>query len=430
MAPTPLLDHPDLAAVPVPEVHDAYEAWHVADWSDRRLAGAVAEVVAVPKEAPADSFVLHAPLELLARVGLLRAVRPEARDGARRRLVWLAASYGAAGPSVEEPLPVDGRSPDELAGDLVAALAAGDLDDVDRLASALGRRSAPDDLRRLLAEPVAASLAAAAHGSILLHLLSRVAPQGEVTGAVLRGPARELARMPQWRLRWFEDPDEPIAGTPLADALLDVPALGLPGSDFIHPIMNQAEESGLAARLLTGALAAEPDPVTARRELARVAALSMLEEPPDYAPYGWSHCLTMPQAVLGLAGRGASRRTAVAVAATHVVGFRAALGTRSLDGRYEPPPPATSDLREAIADGPDEAAATAYHAPEEALSGVVTELATRASLHHDAHLVKYTLACLDAAADDPDRRRLHLASAASLSAWWAAQPSDGFLGAS
>jgi hypothetical protein len=39
--------------------------------------------------------------------------------------------------------------------------------------------------------------------------------------------------------------------------------------------------------------------------------------------------------------------------------------------------------------------------------------------------VKYTLACLDAAADDPDQRRLYLASAASLSAWWAGQPSDG-----
>jgi hypothetical protein len=174
-------------------------------------------------------------------------------------------------------------------------------------------------------------------------------------------------------------------------------------------------------------LAAEPDPVAARRELARVAALSMLEEPPDFAPYGWSHCLTMPQAVLGLAGRGASPRTAVAVAATHVVGFRAALGTRALDGRYEPPPPATPDLREAIATGPQEAAAAAFHAPEEALPDVVTELATQASLHHDAHLVKYTLACLDAAADDPPRRRLFLAAAASLSAWWAAHPSDGFL---
>jgi hypothetical protein len=90
---------------------------------------------------------------------------------------------------------------------------------------------------------------------------------------------------------------------------------------------------------------------------------------------------------------------------------------------WSPPPPATADLGEAIAAGPEQAAATAWHAADE--DEVVTELATRASLHHDAHLVKYTLACLDAAADDPDQRRLYLASAASLSGWWAGQPSDG-----
>ena len=71
----------DLADVPVDDVHDAYFRRSLDQWSDRRLAAAVAEVVAVPKEAPADSFVLHAPLELLARVGLLPAVRPEAREG-------------------------------------------------------------------------------------------------------------------------------------------------------------------------------------------------------------------------------------------------------------------------------------------------------------------------------------------------------------
>src|SRR5215217_3421143 len=341
-----------LAALAVPDVRDAYFAQGIDSWSDRRLAAEVAEVVAVPKEAPADSFVLHAPLELLGRVGLLPAVRPDAREGARQRLVWLAA----------------------------------------------------------------------AHGSILLYLLPRVAPGGEVTGAVLRGPARELARMPQWRLHWFEDPDEPIAGSPLADALLDVPPLGVPGSTFIHPIMSQAEDSGLAAKLLSGVLAARPQAAEARRELSRVAAWSMLQEPPDFAPYGWSHCLTMPQAVLGLAGRGTSDRTAVAVAATHVVGFRAALGAVTIHGNWRPPAPATTDLVEAIGAGPLEAAASAWHAAEGDDHAVVTELATRASLHHDAHLVKYTLACLDAAADDPDQRRLYLAAAASLSAWWAAQP--------
>ena len=415
-----------LADIAVDDARGAYVRRAVDRWSDRRLAAAVGEVVAVPKEAPADSFVLHAPLELLARVGLLPAVRPEAREAARQRLVWLAASYAAAGPPVERTAPAAPLEPAEAAARLVPALAAGDLDDVDRYAEALGRRATPEELRRLLAEPVVASLAAAAHGSILLYLLPRVAPRGEVTGAVLRGPARELARMPQWRLRWFEDPDEPVAGTPLADALLDVPGLGLPGSAFIYPIMNQAEESGLAARLLSGVVSPAPDVAAARRDLARVAAWSMLEEPPDHAPYGWSHCLTMPQAVLGLAGRGASPRTAVAVAATHVVGFRAALGSRSLDGRFAPPRPGTDDLAEAIDAGPDLAAAVAWHAPERDVPEVVAELATRASLHHDAHLVKYTLACLDAAADDPEQRRLYLASAASLSAWWADRPADGF----
>ncbi|MBU6317763.1 MAG: hypothetical protein KGR47_14715, partial [Acidobacteria bacterium] len=37
------------------------------------------EVISVPKAAPADSFVLHAPLELLARVGLVPLVHPRRR---------------------------------------------------------------------------------------------------------------------------------------------------------------------------------------------------------------------------------------------------------------------------------------------------------------------------------------------------------------
>ena len=43
-----------------------------------------------------------------------------------------------------------------------------------------------------------------------------------------------------------------------------------------------------------------------------------------------------------------------------------------------------------------------------------------ACAHRDAHLVKYTLACLDAAAADPDAARLFHAGAASLLAFWEA----------
>ena len=53
----------------------------------------------------------------------------------------------------------------------------------------------------------------------------------------------------------------------LADALLDVPMLGVPGSDFIFPIMHQAEESGLATKLLS-AFVTEPGDV---RRVARAS---------------------------------------------------------------------------------------------------------------------------------------------------------------
>ena len=41
-----------------------------------------ADALSVPKAATADSFVLHAPLELMARVGLLPFVRADRRDDA------------------------------------------------------------------------------------------------------------------------------------------------------------------------------------------------------------------------------------------------------------------------------------------------------------------------------------------------------------
>ena len=53
-----------------------------------------------------------------------------------------------------------------------------------------------------------------------------------------------------WQLRWFDDPSDDVLGSSLADALLDVPVLGSPGSDFIFLVMSQAEASGVAPRLL------------------------------------------------------------------------------------------------------------------------------------------------------------------------------------
>jgi hypothetical protein len=394
---------------------------------DRQLIAALGARIAVPRAAPADSFVLHAPLELLARAGLLPYLRPADRDGARRRLHELATAYEAAGDPVEAPAPapIDVESLDDGAARLVAAIAAGDLDDVDRLANWVGAHATAIELRQLLARPVAPLLGAAAHAGILLYLLPRVALASDVPVGIVRGAARELAREPGWRLSWFDHtpPDDNgrhVGNNALVDRLSEVPMLGIPGSTFIYPTMHQAEESGIAAKLLADVIGG--DPHAAGRDLARVATLSMLQEPPTHAPYGWTHCLTMPQAVIALADHGSDPRTAIAVAATYVVGFRAALGERVLDPEWEPPRPATTDLAEAIEAGPAEAAAMVWHAPASSMDEIVTDLAPRAALHHDAHLVKYTLACFVAAATDPSHRRLHLAAAASLSAWWTDQP--------
>jgi hypothetical protein len=90
---------------------------------------------------------------------------------------------------------------------------------------------------------------------------------------------------------------------------------------------------------------------------------------------------------------------AVAVAGSLVIGFRASMGSLTLDPDL--PTPAIDPQR-------------------------VSNLATDASQHFDAHVVKYTLACFDAAAADPEMADLYMAAASQLSSWWSTQPDDGF----
>lgn len=409
-----------IATLDVADIDATMARADIASWEDARLGAAVGGCLATPKRDEANSFILHAPLELLARIALLPSVDPADRPGARRRLALLGALYAQGGEPVVPGRPIDDTAgAQQVADRLVAALSAGDLDDVDACASWLGPRVPPAELTRLLAEPVAASLAAAAHASILLNLLPRVSPDGWIPGGVIRGPFRELGRQPDWRLRWFEHPDliGEAKGASLSDALAEVPRLGVPGSSFIKPLMQQAEESGVASSLAAPFIDAEP--AATQRELARVAAWSMLGER-DARPYGWTHCLTLPQAVTALVGRGSSPRTAIAVGATHVIGFRAAFAQSPLRP-VTPDPPAERDLRAAISAGPDEAAAAAWHTGPAQRGDAWRLLASRASRHNDAHYVKYTLACRDEAEASPADEPLFLAAAACLAGWWATQ---------
>jgi hypothetical protein len=356
-------------------------------WPDSQLLAWATSVVGIPKVEPADSFVLHAPLELMARTILLPLVEPGCRQRARERLVGMVDEYDSAGQSVSDPRPTTHDSVDEGMGALVRSIEGSDLDAVDRHALWLGTHATVGDIRRGLGSPLAPSLAAAAHGSIALHLMGRCPAIGP---HLVRGVAREIGRHPDWLIPW----DGLATGDlSLIDALLDAPQLGMPGSDFILPMVVHG--SAAAGALLADVSDDEADGV---RALSRVAAWSMLQDAPERAPYGWTHTLTIPQAVMSL---GLGSRQAVALAASQVIGFRCSMGTRTLD---------TS------------ASVSTTPPPDR------VQLATMASLHFDAHLVKYTLASLDAADSDPEMADLYFRAATHLHGWWATQSDDDFFG--
>ncbi len=221
--------------------------------TDVELVAGAADVLATPRAGPADSFVLHAPLELLARAALLPYVRASSRERARARITDVATRFATYDALERSPDALPTGAGPEIVSMLLAAMGRGDLDDVDAVALALGRTATPCELRSFLADPLLARTAAAAHAPIFLFAFPRIAPRAEVTGEVLRGLARELARNPGWRIRWVDDverrPGSPdallgaIAATPLRDRPLgDTP--------FIHPVMAGVDGDGVASALL------------------------------------------------------------------------------------------------------------------------------------------------------------------------------------
>jgi hypothetical protein len=106
-----------------------------------------------------------------------------------------------------------------------------------------------------------------------------------------------------------------------------------------------------------------------------------------------------------------------AIAATYVVAFRAAESAHAIDIDARPAP-TNVGLRDAIDADPNTAASAVFHAGDEDLEAIVPELAAHAASHHDAHLAKYTQACIAAGVADPLERRLYLAAAAYLRGWW------------
>lgn len=369
--------------------------------TDAQLFAAVVALLTPPKRAAATSFQLHAPLELLARVALLPHVAVHAREGARQKIAELGVRYaqrGEAVPRVERPF----ATSEHAAAALTEALLSGDSEGADAALVFLIEHEPTPVLLARLRPLLVDHLGAAAHAPILIAELPRVIDRIPDAAQLLRAPVRSLTQNVTF-VRWHRQDDgrtsSPTAhaATTLAARLLAPSKTSSPSSS-IAPTMRAVEESGLARELFADVWRGV-DAVTAERVLSRVAAQSMLQDTVEHAPYGWTHTLTLPQAVLRMAQHTPDAQAAVAVAATFVLGFRSTLGAVRIDPDRPLPPAVASEAQ------------------------WMESLATRAALHTDAHFAKYVVACFDAARRDPEARMLYLHAAERLAEFWARRQS-------
>jgi len=410
-----------LSEIPVDGIEAAYDARGLERLSDDELVAAAVAVVAEPRQEPADSFVLHSPLELTARARLLAKTPASHRRLARLRLVSIAAHYQQYQPAElaagETAIGAGaGADPVEPGVDaILGAIDAGDRHGVDVAVKRLAATGQdPASFLGPLATGVAKRTAAAAHGPIFLATLAETPDHAPGWLTLLRPLTRELARKPEWAIGWMDrnrsGAASPIDPAALFVALANPPRLGVPGSSFIHPLLMQVDAPGVADAVLgpilwtnqaetPTATPTEANAAKAANAVTRVAALAMVRDDPSHAPYGWTHCLTLPQAILTLSGHidgGDRPGSALTIAATQVLAFRAAQGSVTLDPGDElltPADPATAGAR---------------------AEALIVEAARR----HDAHIAKYILASLTAAATDPEASEVHLSAAEHLLAVW------------
>ncbi len=353
-----------------------------------------------PKTTPADSFLLHAPLELLARATLLTRARPEDRDPIRAAIDALGIAYTEAAEDRADPdIDDDLLGPTRLTEAAGRALADGDVDAAEMAMRRLCIEVDGTNLTKLLAPAVLPLVGAAAHAPIGFQLLSRL-QDTRLKRATLVPTVRILAATPSWRFTTgLADlpPAQPVADheAATAEVLASVPSLPAPDPPFIWPQVQTAQRSDEAMASIAALVRRiDDDPLGVLATCQR----TMLDETDDDVPYGWTHGLTIPFAAIEV-GVGSGRPDlGMIAAATAIVAFRAVHGRSTPEWADLGAPPPRSHGRWDDAEPAD--------------------LVAAAGAHPDAHVAKYVLASIELAELDPGRSALHLAAASRLLDWW------------
>jgi hypothetical protein len=416
-------------------VVDEYKDRALKELSDAEIFDQVCPIVARPPARGLTSFTLHAPLEMMARYGLMRLVDPSDRELARLQMVASAAVYGYQVDLMPAPARVY-SFPDAstAAGELASTFTSGDADRMEALILSVALQFGTKSLVNMLTPLALPTLTGASHSHIGLWLLLRHAePTGAENASLLRAAARDLAADPTGQMKSFRSmsiegtqrlktPPEQVCKE-ILDKLAN-PAKGTMGGQSIRELIEAGERTGDVDTLFGDFIRhdlSHPQIDAAFRAVLRVSAHSMLQHDLEQAKFGWSHCLTLPQSAWGLSSVTTDCKLALAAALVWIIAYRSVLSDRALDLGWHPQPIKRASVLEALDTSPAAAASRVWHAPDGELAAIRRILATEASIRNDIHLVKYTRACLDMGTFDPEHVRLYLAAAAHLCAVWIAE---------
>jgi hypothetical protein len=424
-----------IAGIDPKNVEDEYQDRALRELTDAELFDQVCRIVARPPMRGLTSFTLHAPLEVMARYGLMRLVDPSDRELARLQMVASAAVYGHQVDLMSALTRVHSFSDaNTAAGELAAAFTSGDAECTEALVLSIALQFGTKSLVNLLTPLALPTLTGASHSHIGLWLLLRHAePAGVENASLLRAAARALAADPTGQMTSFQGMS--IQGTQrletspeqVCQEILDKlanPAKGTLGRQSIRELVEAGEKTGNVDSLFGDFIRhdlSQPQIDAAFRAVLQVSAHSMLQHDLEQAKFGWSHCLNLPQSAFGLSSVTTDRKLALAAALVWVTAYRSVLSDRALDLSWHPHPVKEASVLEALQTSPAAAASRVWHAADDELSAIRSVLATEASIRNDIHLVKYTRACLDMGTFDPEHVRLYLAAAAHLCALWMAE---------
>jgi hypothetical protein len=424
-----------LAGLDPKNLVDEVEARNLAAVSDAELYRAIGAIVSRPSQGGMTSFTLHAPLEVMARYGLLRLVNPPERALARLQMIASAAVYGSGVKPLGPPPRVKAFPDlDASAAELTRTFTQADAGGMEALVLQIAEQFGTSSLVSLLTPLALPTLTGASHSHIGLWLLLRHGEASSISDAsLLRNAARAIATDPGAQMKSFSgmsiDGGAPLAMAPgqieqEINAKLADPPHGRPANQGIRGVIEAGERTGNADRLLGDFIRhdlsrAQVD--AAFRAILRVCARSMLQDDVKQAKFGWTHCLTLPQSACGLASLNTDRKRALAATLVWITAYRSVLSGRALDFEWAPERVSGASIHEALHTSPQVAAGRVWYASDSELPDIRVALATEASIRNDQHLVKYTRAVLDMGSFDPGYTRLYLAAAAYLCALWIAE---------